>query len=321
MTSYADHLRPFLPYVPPALVDGRCLAEVLAATAGLPGDLGAGPFMLECGLGDERTADVSVGALAGLGGPAALAEARPADDGWSGIRRFARRWSDPASVLGSVVRQVWLEFDVGLTRPRAAGTPSVFFDVAGGADPAGVAGCGLDALGVPAPGVVLDRVREHPGVLFVGAMPARRTDAVRVVGAAPGAAGVCDERLLEEVRPLVEEVWLAVDVGPSGLLPRRGLDLHVLPGAGSALLDVLVGHGLCTAAKRDAVLAAGVAAPEFGDVARPETVRGLATLLGPGGVDRLRLSLSHVKVVGGPGVAPSAKAYLCGFPGQRDGAA
>jgi hypothetical protein len=341
VTSYADHLRPFLPYLPSALVSARCLQEILHATRDLPGPLGLGPFMLECGLEEEPIADFSVGVLASRDGPALLAEVHapePASpdveaDAWRRIHGLARSWGDPASLLGSALAQVWLEFDVCLTRGGGR-APSVFAGIEPGVDAVPVVRELLDVLSdgraTSAPlSALVDRIRRLPPptrVVFIGVMLSRGATGVRLVvstsGRAPtmaflersGLPGVAaDLPVLTEVWDLAAEVWLAVDVDGSGIRPRTGFDLFCDAGEAPALLDVLGEHGLCTPGKRAALLrAVSMTARESDDAARTGSAQRLATVLGPRGLDRMDLSLDHVKLVGGPGVPAQAKAYLCG---------
>jgi hypothetical protein len=336
--TYADHLRPFLPHLPSALVSARCLQEILHATEDLPGPLGLGPFMLECGLEEEPIADFSVGVLASRDGAALLAEVRsPATgadaDAWRRISRLARCWDDPASLLGSALAQVWLEFDVCLTRGGGR-APSVFAGIEPGVDVVPVVRELLDLLSdrrtSSAPlSALVDRIRRLPPptrVVFVGVMLSRAATAVRLVvstsGRAPTTAFLersglpdvaADLPVLAEVWELATEVWLAVDVDRAGIRPRTGVDLFCDGDGAPALLDVLVEHGLCTPGKRAALLrAVSMTARESDDAARTGSAQRLATLLGPRGLDRMDLSLDHVKLVGGPGVPAQAKAYLCG---------
>jgi hypothetical protein len=339
VTSYADHLRPFLPYLPSALVSAQCLQQILHATRNLPGALGLGPFMVECGLDEEPVADFSVAVLESRDGPALLSAVQPSEpapagpdaDAWRRIHHLARCWRNPTSLLGRVLHQVWLEFDVGLTRGGNGRAPSVFAGIGPGVDAVPVARDLLDVLlgersPRATPAALSDCIRRLPpgsSVLFVGAMLSRGTTAVRLVASTTGRAQATEflERcgrpeveaslpLLAEVEDLADEMWLAVDVDGSGMRPRTGVDLYCDASAGRALLDLLVARGLCTPGKRAALVRAeGMAAPEYDDGVRAGR---LATVLGPGGLDRLDLSLHHVKLVGGSGVPAQAKAYLCG---------
>jgi hypothetical protein len=341
--SFADHLRPFLPYLPSELISPRSRDDILSATECLPGALGLGPIMFECALDKRRTADFSVGVLASRGGPAALAGLEPPSStgaaGWAPVLRFARSWADPSSVLGRAVRQLWLEFDVGLTGDGGAAVPSVFFAPPPG-EGVGVALHGLKILDggrlsqgtLATVGRCYDGCPPDAGVLFVGAMLSRDTHAVRVVASAAGPARTLEllghwglrgpaerPRLLTEIAQRTDDLWLAVDVEDSEVLPRVGVDCYRDRTAGSEdgpwteFLDLLVRHGLCTEAKREALLAADrMSRPGLDHVGPPGPDHRLATLLGPAGLDRMDLSIHHVKLVDRPGTPLEAKAYLCG---------
>jgi hypothetical protein len=114
---------------------------------------------------------------------------------------------------------------------------------------------------------------------------------------------------------LVDHVWLALDVDDGGVGPIVGLECYlddVTPLENgrrwTALLDLLVEHGACTGAKRDALLGVTDLSGEGGWPG----LRNIATVLGPAGLGVMRLFLHHVKVTDRPGAPLTAKAYLCG---------
>jgi hypothetical protein len=135
--SYADYLRPFLPYIPPGLISAQCLDKILSVTQNLPPALGISPFMFECSLDDRPAADFSVAVMASRGDHAALSRlgstdiATPPLDNpdWRRIHQFALSWVDASSLLSHTVEEAWLEFDVELTRDASGNTPSVFFSL------------------------------------------------------------------------------------------------------------------------------------------------------------------------------------------------
>lgn len=137
MDSYADYLRPFLPYIPSRLISAQCLDKILSVTQGLPPALGISPFSFECSLDDRPAADFAVAVMASRGDHVALSRlgstdipAPPLDNPvWRRIRQFALSWVDASSFLSHTVEEAWLEFDVGLTRDAPGNTPSVFFSL------------------------------------------------------------------------------------------------------------------------------------------------------------------------------------------------
>jgi hypothetical protein len=247
-------------------------------------------------------------------------------------------WAAPSSLLGRVVEEVWLEFDIG--SPSAGHTPSVFF---GSPRPAATAGArqayeeqraaeaGLVLLtGRPAPPVLAECFSGLPHlarIQFLGAMLSRDTDAVRVIASSGRLEAVVGhlqhlglraprQLAVGDIARLVERAWLAVDVDDEGVGPAIGLECYLddtTPwqdgGRWTALLDHLVGHGACTDAKREALL--GLTGLPGGG-GWPAGLRNIATVLGPGGLGVMKLFLHHVKVTERPDAPLEAKAYLCG---------
>lgn len=135
MSSCAEYLQPFLPYIPPDLISAQCLERIQSIAQHLPATLGIGPCMFECSLDGGPAADFSVAAMASRGDHAALARlgsmdvTRPPFDGpgWTRIREFARWWSHGSSLLTHAIEEVWLEFDVCLTTHAPGNTPNLFF--------------------------------------------------------------------------------------------------------------------------------------------------------------------------------------------------
>ena len=133
MVSYADYLRPFLPYIPSGLISAQCLDNILSVTQDLPPALGISPFMLECSLDDRPPADFSVAIMASRGDHAALSRVGLTDSATQPldnpdcrrIYKFALTWVHASSLLSRTVKEAWLEFDVGLTRNGPSNTPSV----------------------------------------------------------------------------------------------------------------------------------------------------------------------------------------------------
>jgi hypothetical protein len=330
--SYADHLPPFLPCIPPNLVSEMCLQDVIDIAQRLPAALGTSPFFLECPLDDRDSADFGVGITADHRDRHPLTGLGP------GVDRFMESWADPASLLNRVVEEVWLEFDIG--SPSAGHSPSVFF---GSPRPAATAGArqadeeqraaqeGLALLtGRPAPPVLaecLSGVPDLARIQFLGAMLSRDTDAVRMIVSSRRVEalvgrlqhrGLRDPRRLPvgDIARLVHHVWLAVDVDGGGFGPVVGLECYLddtTPwqdgGRWTALLDHLVEQGACTDAKREALLGLTGLPGEGG---WPAGLRNIATVLGPAGLGVMRLFLHHVKVTERPDAPLEAKAYLRG---------
>jgi hypothetical protein len=223
--SYADYLRPFLPYIPSGLISAQCLDNILSVTQDLPPALGISPFMLECSLDDRPAADFSVAVMASRGDHAALSRLGSTDSAtppldnpdWRRIHQFALSWVDASSLLSRTVEEAWLEFDVGLTPDAPGNTPSVFFSI-GYESPqesalrrrlsreyVRVAKEGLDILeGGQTYPATLSILAESFHILpafarihFVGAMISRNTESIRVL-----ASGMSLEDMVQYIQRL-----------------------------------------------------------------------------------------------------------------------
>lgn len=256
---------------------------------------------------------------------------------WEQVRRLCARWADPSSPLAGSIRGVWLEFDApGAHEPADVPLPGVFVKLEPSA-PAGPERA-LEAVLAALPGVspmpgsvrAFRRcVEELPAgayVSYLGSFAPRGTDAVRlclvgiVEDALPGYLARVgwpgDPRALADLLRSVGAPdgrrlhpgpgMLHLDVGGDGVQPRIGLE-YVLERGGqisgrlreTGFLDRLVELGLCTAAKRDGLLAwPGYSFENFAHELWPSLVKR---------------RVNHVKLVYEEGRPPEAKGYLCAF--------
>ncbi len=256
---------------------------------------------------------------------------------WERVRRLCARWADTGSALAGGARGVWLEFDTpGAHETAGIPLPGVFVKLEP-SGPAGPERGLEDVLAAhpgitPGPGSVRALhgcVGELPAgahVSYLGSFAPRGTDAVRVclVGIGedvlpaylarigwPGDPGALAE-LLRSVgeadgrRLHPGPGMLHLDVGGDGVQPRIGLE-YVLERGGqirgrlreTEFLDRLVELGLCTAAKRDGLLAwPGYSFENFAHELWPSLVKR---------------RVNHVKLVYEEGRPPGAKGYLCAF--------
>ncbi len=254
-------------------------------------------------------------------------------------RDFLARWSAPEDALAAI-RAVWLELDLDRERDEET-PPAPVLCARMPRDPA--RGWLLDTLlpaltGRPLPAerrrlllACLDLLPSAARLLYVFDLGARGLDAVRleVYGMEPAeilaflrARVPATAPSAETVLPLfadVERLHLSFDLGDE-ILPRIGIE-GSYPRQPSreprwaAWIDRLAHEGLCTSAKREAVLAwpgydTFWTAPRAWPVAE----------IGPRGFC-LR-ALSHLKVVCRPERPPEAKAYLVFGPPDlsREGA-
>ncbi len=258
---------------------------------------------------------------------------------WEQVRQLCARWADPSSPLSGSVRGVWLEFDTpGEHETEDVPLPGVFVKLEPSAPSASERG--LESVLAALPGISPDPVRVQAirrcaeelragaYVSYLGSFAPRGTDAVRVcvVGigedALPGylarvgwsgdpralhhflrETGTADGRRLHPGPGM-----LHLDVDGDAVQPRIGLE-YVLERGGqirgrlheTGFLDRLVELGLCTAAKRDGLLAwPGYSFEDFAHELWPSLVKR---------------RVNHVKLVYEEGRTPQAKAYLCAFSG------
>ena len=358
MNSYAEYLRPFLPYIPSDLISAQCFDRVLSVTQHLPAALSIGPFMFECSLDGRPAADFSVAVMASRDDHAALSRLGSTDittppldnPGWTRIRQFARACVDGSSLLSHTVEEVWLEFDVCLTRDTPGNTPSVFFSLGyqSPQEPAlrrrlsgeyvRVAKEGLDILEGRTSPVALSTLAEcfhilpaFARILFLGAMISRGTGTIRVVASGLSLEDIARylERLgirksaghlplIADISDLTDHLWLAIDIEETGVAPRIGFECYsTAPSENNRkwadLLDLFVGMSICTERKRNALLGAvDMSNREFDELAWPESLRRVSKILGPAGFNRIGLHIHHIKVIDRPGVPLEAKAYLYG---------
>jgi hypothetical protein len=261
---------------------------------------------------------------------------------WEGVRRLCARWADAGSALSGSVLGVWLEFDApGASEMADVPLPGVFLKLELSA-PAGPER-GLEDVLAALPGIApghgsVRTLRRCVEVLpagayvsYLGSFAPRGTDAVRVclVGIGEDALPAYlarvgwpgDPRALEDFLREVSTAggrrlhpgpgMLHLDVGGDGVRPRIGLE-YVLERGGqirgrlreTGFLDRLVELGLCTAAKREGLLAwPGYSFENFAHELWPSLVKR---------------RVNHVKLVYEEGRPPEAKGYLCAFSGFYD---
>jgi hypothetical protein len=324
--SSNDYLRVVTPYLPHALIS----PEVLLCISRIAHDLPPTSLIgFESRLASPApTVDFAVGITAASGSREVFAGGktgvdlpapRSADRAWQRFHTFAAQCADPASRFHDEVSTVWLEWDVDAAAERAP-VPNVLFGIKA-KDPQSLAEIGLHCLmSRPLSPPIRDKLAQcfaalppQSHIFQVGVMLARHIDGVRVcvypvqveqigeylaqIGWTGPANVVAD--VLGPFCAFATNIALDVDVGER-VSPKIGIECYlddrrrarVEPGW-MAFLDHLVAQGMCTAAKRDALLA------------WPGT-QHTSQFIWPSIFIR---GLNHIKLVYQPGRPLEAKAY------------
>lgn len=300
-------------YLPPALVSRETFSRVLALARGLPTPLNLFALECRLGDASNQV-DLMAGAVvhpqeafpcvpnsvvSGLDQRSSL-----------GLAEFCGRWSEPDSCLPRSVSMVWLAFDLVRSEgglPPACITfcvdPHLFEgDVSGARVPlarqdyAAVADEGLGLLlGQPlSPGLrenlttCFDGLPVGGRIVHLSAMLSRPTEVVKVNARVPAAKAETFARRAgwggarDTLRSVIETFGhgvetIQLDFAMSDLMsPKLGVgffDNEVTPASPGAL-DGLVRHGLCTPAKREALLAwSGASRERFAGHASSTAIR------------------------------------------------
>jgi len=289
--------------------------------------------------------------LAGLHPTSTLPARLMADPVWRRVRDFAAHWAEPSSPLYHAVDNVWLEFDIDGPVSDVP-VPSVFFglltnvqrDATNDPDVDGHPATTETALRLLSGGEPPLRMLETLSYCFralspdeqvfqVGLMLSRGAGTVRlcirlhsverIVEYLAGVGWPGDEAglrgLLDPLAHSVDRVLLDIDVGET-VGAKVGLECYFdgnrQPGREprwGAFLDSLVLQDLCTADKREALLAyPGYFDQNAPSVPWPAALRRTSHLLGGRSLSTFVRSLHHVKIVYRPGRPLEAKAYLAG---------
>jgi hypothetical protein len=289
--------------------------------------------------------------LAGLHPTSTLPARMMADPVWRRVRDFAAYWAEPSSPLHYAVDNVWLEFDIDGPDPHLP-IPSIFFGLLTNFETDATHETIVDrhlatvetavrllSGSEPSPRMLetLSRcfrsLSPEEQVFQVGLMLSRGAGAVRlcirlrsverIVEYLAGVGWSGDEAglrgVLEPLSRSVDRVLLDIDVGET-VGAKIGLECYFdgnrQPGREprwGAFLDSLVLQGLCTADKREALLAySGYVDQNASDVPWPEALLRTSQLLGGRSLSTFVRSLHHVKIVYQPGQLLEAKAYLAG---------
>jgi hypothetical protein len=274
-----------------------------------------------------------------------------ADPVWRRVRDFAARWAEPSSRLYHAVDNVWLEFDINGPVPDVP-IPSVFFGLPMNVQPDATHEPDVDRYRATAETPIRLLSEDEPPprmlqtlsscfralspdeqVFQVGLMLSRGAGAVRlcirlrsverIVEYLAGVGWPGDEAglrgVLDPLARSVDRVMLDIDVGET-VGAKIGLECYFegnrQPGREprwGAFLDSLVLQGLCTADKREALLAyPGYVDQNAHGVPWPGALLRTSQLLGGRSLSTFVRTFHHVKIVYRPGKPLEAKAYLAG---------
>jgi hypothetical protein len=333
VSSLADYLKLFAPYIPTELVSPGAFADILDIASVLPAGFARHSAFLECHLGNDiPRADFEVCADARLSQRGVLLQIHDQlpvtlreHPVWKQVNAFACQWVDESSPIYQGVQDVWLEFDLVQGKPQLF-LPSVFWGPVRAYSNSGIEHSNgavnitdqivrLLTNHAPTAGFlsmfsrILDALPRGAGVQYIAVMLGRNPDKVRV----------CIERMprkqlvdylqhlgwkvpADELADVAE--WLSDDFVTipfdmdvdDVIYPRIGIECKWEENDPRYLefLDILVARGLCTAKKRD-----GIA-----------DYRGTSFTFANNEVLGLKRRFLHFKIVCHPGRPVEAKAYL-----------
>lgn len=342
MSSLEESLQTIASFLCPELVSPDAYRDLSSMIEQLPGQLAFGGLGFECRLDSQsKKADLIVRVAAASGGREDLLRFAFQRLDWNSIHAFARAWSDSSSPLYERSKLIWLEFDI---IDQNNTIPSIFFapgtrSQADHSDDLLIATMGLSLLiGGPLPPDLLrqltncfEAVPINGRVSQVGAMLSRQFRPIRlcIVGLSSRAILSYLVRIgwkgsihtlqtkLAALSGLVEFLCLDIDVSKTGVGSSIGLECYCTPSGQhqpgakwQALLDHLVEIGLCTAAKKEALLGFSGYSCEREDHLYPEDIRQAPVPLEPREVSIMMRSLHHVKLILRAPQTLEAKAYL-----------
>jgi hypothetical protein len=293
MYTVADSLAAISPCLPTGLVGPESLAAIGLIADRLPAGL-CECFGFEIRIGEVQARtdfalQVSTPAawrlLAGLSASSPVAHG-PAASAWERITAFGTAWCESGGQLPEVIPSAWLEFDIEPSSPRR-GIPAVFLELGPRVDNAAAAQLALTMIpelaaapispsGRRAFAACVENLPPDASISQVGTMLSRSVAALRLCASGlepsaipaylgslgtPGLPGLA-ERILAAAPVAGERLKVDLDIFDS-VRPRVGIEYAVpdsrqLDGQQEPrwhqLLDRLADAGLCTPAKRDAVL-------------------------------------------------------------------
>jgi hypothetical protein len=357
--SLAESVDLVLARLPRGLCPPQTSSRIRAAAANVPATFVA-RYGFEYRLGDDGSGPdflFSVdSATGGLEAVAASGEQLAPTATWKPVVRFCRRRSETAAPLAQLTDHVWVEFDTGSGAHAGDTPPSVFFGLQPDRAPKPAHPHDLTQqllergfevlLGEPLPEATATTVRAVVGhlpsqtrIFQAGAMLARprrgirlcienigRAETIDLVSALRGDAEAAGVRTVidELVAPDVS-VCPSLDVGPEGVGPRLGLELHnrrdgtveEIASRWRSSIARLAAAGLCTPRRRNALLACYGVLSEAEGRHWPRHLAEASSLLGKDFESILGYHIHHLKLVVEHGVPVETKAYVVVWPGWR----
>lgn len=332
----ADYLRVVTSYIPSPLVSLEALSYIQALAESLPPISTA---CLECRLGEGKDRVDFLVAFPCMA--LNLPEGFPIHPVWQAFTHFCQDWTNPATELCQIIDYTWFEFDL-IEKPSQVPIPCIGFTL----NQEAIKDCRLREIAIeylikllqPSDPLLLesniqtcaDALPNGARIAHIGAMLSRSSKAVRLVakGIPPqqlpdyleqvGWKDSADKlpTLLPDLSNFVDSIALAFDVG-NHIYSRIGLECFFEKQPfddelvwQTFLDDYLVKEGLCTPAKRNALLAW----PGFTQKADqpelwPNSLNQLDCLLNAKASSVFCRTLNHIKIVYQPSRSLSAKAY------------
>ncbi|HEY9852263.1 MAG TPA: class I SAM-dependent methyltransferase [Leptolyngbyaceae cyanobacterium] len=327
-----DYLRVVIPHIDPELVSSEALSRIQALAQILP------PFSIagfECRLGEKQSRvdfQVSFPHL-----NLNLPENFLTHSFWQTFQDFCQEWVDPTSLLHRNVDRLWLEFDLP---DRSSQVPIPCFFLSLNKDNIRefqyfiktilrLLNYRTDSILESNLLLCANCLPNKARIAHIGAMLSRPTQEIRIVVKEIPSQELCNfldkigwidttnkfKSLVAILSEFVDSIALTFDVGDT-IHPRIGLEcfLEKQPydePRWQTFLDYLVEEGLCTPAKRKALLAW----PGFSQKADipelwPTNLAGGDLFLGSNVLSVFWRTINHIKVIYEPGNLLEAKGYL-----------
>lgn len=328
--SMEDYLKIVTPYFHADLVSPAARSHIQSLAQILPPFSNAG---LECRLdaGQSRV-DLQVNLPCVVPN---LPERFLADPVWQFFQEFCHEWALPTSSLHQAIKDIWLEFDVA-QQPSQIPMPCIFLGLNSEAHSVNwLIELALKLSQHSSPllesnlQLCADALPAGASISHLGAMLSRSAKGVRV-----NVCGISAEQLSDYLKQIgwsdpsdtfsslvstlprfTDFITLSFDVGDR-VYPRIGLEcfLKEQPKADprwQLFLNYLVAEGLCTLAKRDALLAwEGFSQRSSAPELWPRNISWGDRLLGSRAISIFWRGLNHLKLIYQPGSSLEAKAYL-----------